>query len=177
MMQCSHHFTGRLNRSPYAYRAYRANAMVLPLTTAEDYASVSRIDKPEAQSPVLCGFQEKYDLLEQIINAAFLHLQPLDRCVMTAMMPGGRRLPARLLQDDIFLLHQVDREAERLFLAGYSVLAIEESIIRHPLESGKNHLRLRWFAQHSPDSHDGWYALIDVLHQLNILAVDEARDE
>ena len=177
MMQCNHQFTGQLNRSPHAFCAYRANAVVLPLTTPEDYVSISRIDKPEVQLPVLCGFQEKYDLLEQIINAAFLYLQPLERCVMTAMMPGGLRLPARLLQDDIFLLHQVDKEAKRLFIDGYSVLAIEESIIRHPLESGNNHLRLRWFSQHLPQSNDGWHALINVLHQMNIVAVDEACDE
>ncbi|AVV37534.1 hypothetical protein C9381_10180 [Pantoea vagans] len=171
-MQCNHLFNGRLTRSPFAFRAYRANDRVLPLTTPEDYASLGRIKKPAVQSPVLCGFQEKYDLLEEIVNAAFSHLQPLDRCVMTAMMPGGLRLPARLLQDDIFLLHQVEQEAKRLFLDGYSVLAIEESMIRHPLESGSNHLLLRWFPQHSPQRQDGWDELVRFLHQLNIVAID-----
>ncbi|MGX9253764.1 hypothetical protein [Pantoea ananatis] len=173
MMQCNHLFNGQLNRSPYAFRAYRANARVLPMTMPEDYTSLGRIEKPAVQSPVFCGFQEKYDLLEEIVNAAFLHLQPLNRCVMTTMMPGGLRLPARLLQDDIFLLHQVDQEAKRLFLDGFSVLAIEESIIRHPLESGRNHLRLRWFPQHSFQSQDGWDVLVRFLHQLNIVAIDE----
>lgn len=177
MMHCSYCFTGRLTRSPYVFRAYRANAMVLPLTTAEDYASISRIVKPAVQSPVVCGFQEKYHLLEQIVDAAFTHLQPLERCVMTAMMPGGLRLPARLLRDDIFLLHQVGQETERLCRSGYSVLAIEESIIRHPLESGNNHLCIRWFPQITPQSHDGWRAFTDLIHQLNIVAADEVSDE
>ena len=146
------------------------------MTTPEDYASVSRITKPDIQSPVLCSFQEKYHLLEQIVDAAFSHLQSLERCVITAMMPGGLRLPPRLLQEDVFLLHQVDQEAKRLFHDGYNVLAIEESIIRHPLESGNNHVCIRWFPQDLPQSNDGWNVFVSLLHQVNIVAVDEASE-
>ncbi|PHM70603.1 hypothetical protein [Xenorhabdus kozodoii] len=171
-MQPNHIFNGRLSGSPFSQKAWRADARILPLESVDDYSSLSRIPKPVFQAPVLCGFQEKYHLLEHIIFAAFNRLQPLEYCVMTAMMPGGRRLPARMLEDDIFLVHQVDAEVKRIYQAGYSLLSIEESIIRHPLEAGNNSLTLCWYAQMTEKGMQGWYEFIADLGRLNIKELD-----
>ncbi|HAF2128602.1 TPA: hypothetical protein G9F27_002782 [Salmonella enterica] len=161
-------FYGKFLGHPFPYGVSRANAMVLPMEQAEDYESLSRMPKPMRQSPVLCSFSEKYLLLEQIVIAAFAHLHSLDRCVMTAMMPGGVRLPARLLMEDVFLVHHVDDEAERLRQGGCSVLAIEESIIRHPLEAGDNTLHLRWLGAEQATACQDWSGFLRVLSVLNI---------
>lgn len=163
-------FHGQFIGRPFPYGSSRANAMVLPMEQAEDYASLSRIPKPSSQAPILCSFQEKYQLLEQVVCAAFANLHPLDRCVITAMMPGGMRLPARLLQPDVFLVHHVADEVRRLLRNGCSLLVIEESIIRHPLEAGDNTLRLCWYlGDKLAFQLSGWPEFLDALSGLNII--------
>ncbi|MBF4801475.1 hypothetical protein [Aeromonas hydrophila] len=162
-------FYGKFLGRPFPYSVSRANTMAPQMAQAEDFESLSRIPKPINPSPVLCSFSEKYLLLEQLIIAAFAHLHSLDRCVMTAMMPGGVRLPARLLMEDIFLVHHVNDEAERLLQGGCSVLVIEESIIRHPLEAGDNSLHLRWLGAEHATARLDWSEFLLALSELNIM--------
>lgn len=169
-----HSFHGQFRGHSTPHRVSRANATILPMEQAEDYESLSRVPMPACRSPVLCNFPEKYHLLEQIIIAAFTHLPSLERCVMTAMMPGGVRLPVRLLMEDIFLVHDLEEETQRLRHSGCCLLAIEERIIRHPLEAGDNTLRLRWFNAKAPTAGQGWTDFVHVLSTLNIVPMGGA---
>src|SRR5437016_2060511 len=121
-------FSGQLVRTPFHGRPSRATARMLPLITPDYYASVVRLPVQTFSTPVLCSFQEKYQLLDQLIAEAFARLKPLDRCLMTAMMPGGVRLPERLLDSNVFLVHQLEPEYGKACAAGYSVLTVQESL-------------------------------------------------
>jgi len=145
--------------------------MILPLNTADDFSAVERLPSNDPPTQVWVSFQEKYEVLNRLLEEAFARLTPLDQCLMTAMMPGGVRIPARMLAADVFLVHTLEPERTRLLNEGLHLLTVEDSIVRHPLERGTNALRLAW---HSPQANEAaWATFIETIKPLGIAARTE----
>jgi hypothetical protein len=159
-------FSGKLIRTPATGRPFLTTTVVLPLNTPEDFIAVERLPANDPTTPIWVYFQEKYDLLTRVLDEAFLQLAPLDQCLMTAMMPGGVRMPLRMLAADVFLVHSLEPERTRLLGEGVSLLTIEDSIVRHPLEYGTNEIQLVWYGPHANES--AWVKFIDVTRSLGI---------
>jgi hypothetical protein len=159
-------FSGELVRTPAPGRPFLATTVILPLNTPEDFISIERLPGNDPTTPIWVYFREKYDLLTRVLDEAFLRLAPLDQCLMTAMMPGGVRMPLRMLAADVFLVHSLEPERTRLLGEGVNLLTIEDSIVRHPLDFGTNAIQMVWYGPHANDA--AWVKFIDVTKSMGI---------
>lgn len=135
-------------------------------TTPEDYLSISRLMDDVTKKRIYLNPADNYWLLEQIIAQAEKVLPPIDYIVCALQMPGCCRLSERLLAEDIFLVTDLTYDREMLLAEGFTVLCIENNLVRDPVENQSNHLSLSLYAKET--AFDCWQNLVRVLASLGL---------
>ena len=102
-------FRGELIKMPFAGRASLAQAMMLPLITDNDFEVFSQLDS--STKPVYLSIAEHFQLLSELV-AIMQQQQPETNILVRVSMPGGMRLPANLLADNVLLMEQVQQEEQ-----------------------------------------------------------------
>ncbi|WP_299587618.1 hypothetical protein [uncultured Microbulbifer sp.] len=131
----------RLLRNPYPKQPKPCVAQILPLEGESDFLAISQL--PVGKTPVLLSFSEHYQLLVELLECVDSAGLEIDTILLRMQMPAGGRMPKQFLQDRVLMLQGVHEEELILHQQGTSYLVIEDTLIRHPLESGSNSLRLR----------------------------------
>jgi hypothetical protein len=145
---------------------------MLPLTHENDYAAIAALPSLAKNVRVLVTMVQMQELMASIVENAKLHLAPFDLCLLTARMPAGPRIPARLLMSDVFLVGDLDAECKRLAARGFRFLAVDNRLVRHSLDAGDNTVTFEWFHQ----SHDlqAWNAFVESVAAMGFVGVPES---
>jgi hypothetical protein len=138
-----HHYLGQLNNIPFANKPSAALARCMPLANESDFDVFSQL--PCSDAPILINFIEHYQILNELVNQA----NALWDCELTILlrisMPGGMRLPASLLADNVLLMQDVEPELKRLSSKVKHLLVIDDHFIRYQLEQGDNAIAISLF--------------------------------
>lgn len=160
----------RLHTSPPPHVPRPATASMIPLSSGEDFEAITALPSLSANVPVLVTMSQMQELMVAIVEQANLHLAPLDLCLLTARMPAGPRIPARLLEPDVFLVGNLDMERERLAVRNQRFLSIDNHLVRHNLDAGDNSVTVEWF-QERP-APQAWVAFVT-----SVTALGFAQDD
>lgn len=135
-------YEGILERRPFGDKAILAQTQSLPLIGEHDFAVVSSF-AGSRDTPVLLNYSEHCDFLELLVRNVLIQIPDLDIIVVRMRMPFQGRIPIELLNEKVLLL---DEQVEGWGGHGakdVDMVEIEDGFLRHPLELGDNHIKLR----------------------------------
>ncbi|MCO1334749.1 hypothetical protein MO867_10400 [Microbulbifer sp. OS29] len=140
-MKTTVRLSGVLERNPYPLSPKVCEARMLPLKEESDFIAISAL--PVNTCPVLLNHTEHYRLLEELLQIIEQSSLSIDIILLRMQMPAGGRMPKAFLTDSVLMLHDVVGEESILLREGKSYIVIEDSLPRHPFESGSNQLEVR----------------------------------
>jgi len=139
-----HSFTGQLSSLPFTNKPSAALARCMPLTNENDFEVFANL--PCSQAPVLINFIEHYQILNELVLFANELWQDELTILMRISMPGGMRLPASLLADNVLLMQDIKPEVEKLSGEVPHLLTIDDNFIRYQLEQGNNDISINLYS-------------------------------
>ncbi len=135
-------FNGKITRRPFPATMTPAMAQTLPLLTENDFEVFSSL--PSNLTPVKLNFQEHYKILSDMVECAATNF-PEITVLCRISMPGGMRILAGLLQDNVLLLQDVKPEEEKLLKQGKPLMVVEDYFAHYELEKGDNSMSVRLY--------------------------------
>lgn len=159
-------FLGQLTAAPFADRPKLSGMGILPLMHPKEYGVIRSLPYASMETPILLNFTDTYELLFQIINEANDLFPEIEFFLVALKMPGMGRIPFNLFDPKIILCVDPTFELSYFEQKGRSVLAINHSFIRHPLEVGDNHIDIT--LTHVKDPLPRFTKLIEALKALEI---------
>ncbi|WP_444922477.1 hypothetical protein ACJJID_09275 [Microbulbifer sp. CnH-101-G] len=133
--------SSRLLRNPYPQNPKLCAAQTLPLQGESDFLAISLL--PVGNIPVLLSFSEHYQLLVELLECVDHSGVEIETILLRMQMPAGGRMPKLFLQERVLMLQDVQTEELILQKAGKPYLVVEDTLVRHPLESGRNNICIR----------------------------------
>jgi hypothetical protein len=135
-----HEYVGQLFNVPFANKPSAALARCMPLSNDNDFAIFANL--PCSDAPVLINFIEHYQILNELVLFAN-ELWPEELTILIRIsMPGGMRLPASLLANNVLLMQDIQPEVEKLTGRVTHLLTIDDNFIRYQLEQGRNQISI-----------------------------------
>ena len=116
---------------------------MLPLTTDNDFSVFANFTS--SPYPVLINVREHYQILSDLVAEALL-CWPDITIIIRMSMPGGMRIPANLLADNVLLLEDVAYEEKKLLALAHPVLVIEDHFTRIEIDNNDNNISLRLYS-------------------------------
>ena len=135
-------YRGTLKRMPFAHKPSIAEAQMLPLTNDSDFAVFANFTS--SPYPVLLNVREHYQILSDLVDKA-QQCWPGIFIAIRISMPGGMRIPANLLADNILLLEDLAAEEQKLIASANPLLVIEDRFSRIEIDNNDNSIRLRLY--------------------------------
>lgn len=135
-----HEYVGHLLSVPFNNKPSAALARCMPLSNDSDFAIFT--DLPCSDAPVLINFIEHYQILNELVLLAN-ELWPKELTILIRIsMPGGMRLPASLLANNVLLMQDIKPEIDKLAGKVSHLLTIDDNFIRYQLEQGHNQIAI-----------------------------------
>lgn len=132
---------------PQKSRLTRSDFFLVPFHDDLDFESFEILGR-QRQWPwprTLLNYTQKYQLLSSVLNAVRDCCKGSDtQIVLNSRMPSTLRMPAAMLGDDVFVVIDIEAEAQRNVARGRSVITLHEGMIRYATESGENELIVTW---------------------------------
>ena len=94
--------------------------------------------------PVWLNVREHYQLLSDLVDEA-QQCWPEIIIAVRISMPGGMRIPANLLAENILLLEDVAAEEQKLLAYANPLLVIEDRFTRVEIDNNDNSICLRLY--------------------------------
>ena len=157
-------YCGTLKRMPFAHKPSIAEAQMLPLTTDSDFTVFANFTS--SPYPVLLNVREHYQILSDLVAEAQL-CWPGITILVRLSMPGGMRIPANLLADNILLLEDLASEEKKLVTLIKPLLVIEDRFTRIEIDNNDNSVSLRLYSDDGLPT-DALQPLIACLHQRGV---------
>ncbi|KGJ93907.1 hypothetical protein [Colwellia psychrerythraea] len=136
-------YCGTLSRMPFPDMPSIAEAQMLPLTTDNDFSVFANFTS--SPYPVFVNVREHYQILSDLVDEAQL-CWPKITIIVRISMPGGMRIPANLLADNVLLLEDITCEEQKLVVFENSLLVIEDYFTRIEIDNNDNSVRLRLYS-------------------------------
>lgn len=140
--KASAQFHGILTRMPFPHRPSLAQAQMLPLYTDNDFEVFSQLTC--TQRPVYLNIPEHYEILAELADIAGKTWENIT-IVTRISMPGGMRIPATLLADNVLLVEEVAIEEAQISHSSQPVLVIDDRFSRIEIENNNNEIQLRLY--------------------------------
>ena len=147
-------FQGSLEKMPFGNRPSKAGAQMLPLSKASDFEVFA--DFTSTDQPVLLSIPEHYEILSELAGLANEHLPNITMLVRISM-PGGMRIPANLLADNVLLAEDLEAEEHKLVASltlnqdinnsANPLLVIEDRFTRMEIDNNDNSIKLRLYGK------------------------------
>jgi hypothetical protein len=157
-------YHGTLVKMPYPTVPTKAAAGMLPLTTDNDFEVFSEFTC--SQFPVYLSIAEHYQMLSELVDLANNALPDIS-IVLRISMPGGMRLPANLLADNVLLLEDIAAEERIQTADNIRFLVIEDRFSRLEIENNTNAIDLRLYNEATANSLQ---SLINHLHSHGVVS-------
>ncbi|WP_281557901.1 hypothetical protein [Thalassomonas sp. RHCl1] len=135
-------FTGTLTRRPFPNKPSIAEAQMLPLTSDSDFEVFTSFNS--ATCPVLLNVREHYQLLSDLVDEAQARWPDIFILIRLSM-PGGMRIPAKLLADNVLLLEDISFEEQKLIDIAKALLVVEDRFSRVEIDNNDNSIHLRLY--------------------------------
>lgn len=146
-------YKATLTRMPNPHKPSLAQSQMLPLLTDNDFEVFSEFSS--SHHPVLLNVAEHYQLLSALVDSANQQW-PNITIMIRLSMPGGMRIPANLLADNVLLLEDITDEEQKLKLelehqlesnqqAVTGLLVIEDRFRRIEIDNNDNAISLRLY--------------------------------
>ncbi|WDE02323.1 hypothetical protein [Thalassomonas actiniarum] len=135
-------FTGTLTRRPFPNKPSIAEAQMLPLSSDSDFEVFTSFNS--ATCPVLLNVREHYQLLSDLVDEAQV-CWPDVFILIRLSMPGGMRIPAKLLTDNVLLLEDITFEEQKLIDIASPLLVVEDRFSRVEIDNNDNSIHLRLY--------------------------------
>ncbi len=146
MPELNHHqFNGKLTRVPFPHKPSAALARCMPLDNDNDFSVFSEL--PANNTPILINFIEHYEILSQLVTRANTLWPDSLTILIEISMPGGMRLPAPLLLDNVLLIQDASPEIKKLKGNTDKLLVIQDQFVRYQIEKGDNSFHISLFEQ------------------------------
>ncbi|WDE09094.1 hypothetical protein SG34_030460 [Thalassomonas viridans] len=136
-------YRGTLKSMPFPHKPSVAEAQMLPLTSDSDFEVFTGFSS--SSCPVLLNVREHYQLLSDLVDVA-QECWPGITILVRISMPGGMRIPAKLLTDNILLLEDVAAEEQKLVAANKTFLVVEDRFSHVEIDNNDNSIYLRLYA-------------------------------
>lgn len=137
-------YCGTLKRMPFADKPSIAEAQMLPLTTDNDFSVFANFTS--SPNPVFINVREHYQILSELVDEA-KQCWPDITILIRISMPGGMRIPANLLADNVLLLEEVAFEEQKLVALAHPLLVIEDHFSRIEIDNNNNSINLRLYSK------------------------------
>jgi hypothetical protein len=157
-----------LVRPPFPNQPIRVEVEPMALSSEEDFALFQELSEAN-DCPIYVSPRELYQLLETILECALTVLPGIRMTIMKVNMPGGLRLPERLVTDDVFLVQNVDVVFEECRCREISCLALMHDVRRFPIEAGRNRIKLKY--ARAAGGADAARQLTDALAPLGLISI------
>jgi len=145
-------YRGTLKSMPFPHKPSIAEAQMLPLTCDSDFEVFTGFTS--SSCPVLLNVREHYQLLSDLVDVA-QKCWPGITILIRISMPGGMRIPAKLLTDNILLLEDITGEEQSLITVANPLLVIKDRFSRVEIDNNDNSIRLRLYAQEQDAQQPG----------------------
>lgn len=126
--------------NPYPNTPCMSQAMVMPLVTERDFASMGAL--PSGDVAILLNHEEHYRLLDGLLQLLW-QATPELQILLRMQMPAGGRMPRSFLDERVLMVQDVADEESRWQPHHGALLVIDDHLPRYPLEAGDNTTRLR----------------------------------
>lgn len=133
---------------PHKTRLTRSDFYLVPFHDDQDFESFEILGRQRSWPwpKVLLNYTQKDQLLSSVLGAVRECCKGCDtQLVLNSRMPSTTRIPAAMLGDDVFVVIDVEAEAQRYLARGRSVITLQEGLIRYATESGANELLVTWY--------------------------------
>ncbi len=158
-------YQGTLIKRPYANTPSKASSGMLPLGKENDFEVFANF--ASSGYPILLGIDEHYQLLSELVAHANEHLNK-PTILLRISMPGGMRLPANLLADNVLLAEAIENEEQKLVSQNIELLVIEDRFSRIKVDNNDNTIKLRLYGENQTNN-SALAPLIDHLHAHGVL--------
>jgi|GEM_PF-2054265 len=111
----------------------------------DSYMSLHRLVS-DFPIPIYISPKDNYLLLEDIVFKAHELIPTIDYFIIDAQMPGCSRIPKRLLAADVLFVNDMDTDRDILLNEGFSVLTINNGLVRSIFEIANNTIALSLFS-------------------------------
>jgi len=160
-----HEYLGQLLSVPFENKPSAALARCMPLSSDNDFTVFANL--PCSDAPVLINFIEHYQILNELVLLAN-ELWPQELTILIRIsMPGGMRLPASLLANNVLLMQDIQPEVEKLTGKVTHLLTIDDNFIRYQLEQGHNKISINLHSL-ANNQHVNFSKFIAKLEHFNI---------